>query len=199
MKKLSILLLSVLSFSFNAKAEKIKLIIDAAHGGKDAGAKAANGETESQLCLAFAEALQEHAAKNNIEVVMVRTADEYVSLEQRNTYKPEPGVKSYFVSFHMNSENTHSARGAQIIYYSKSPQAGASRRVAEKLVNGFNMINDIGTTLSDKGSALVIKNSEIPAVIIEPGYISNEQDLRKLKDKGIQQEVAMLVVKAVTE
>lgn len=199
MKKTALIFAAILALSVNAKAEKIKLIVDAAHGGKDAGARAATGEKESDLCLQYALAIQEEAAKKNIEVVLVRTTDEYQSLEQRNNFKPETGVKTYYIAFHMNAENSKTARGAVIQYNGKTKDAASAKTFAEKLQNGFNLINDIGTQINSDCKALVVKTSEVPAVIIEPGYISNEQDLRKLKDKGIQQEVAMLVVKAASE
>lgn len=199
MKKISILLLSALSLSFNVKAEKIKLIIDAAHGGQDAGAKAATGEKESDLSMQFAKALQEEATKNNMEVVLVRNSDEFKALNQRNTFKPEAGVKAYYISFHMNAENSKTVRGAIIQYNGNAKDAASAQSFAEKLKDGFNLINDIGTKVNGECKAIVVKNSEIPAVIIEPGYMSNEQDLRKLKDKGIQQEIAMLIVKVAAE
>lgn len=199
MKKTALIFAAILALSVNANAEKIKLIIDAAHGGKDAGATAVSGEKESDLCLQYAQILQQEAAKQNMEVILVRTDDEYKTLEQRNNFKPEAGVKTYYISFHMNAENSRTMRGAVIQYNSKAKDGASAKAFAEKLQSGFNMINDIGTQINSDSKALVVKTSEIPAVIIEPGYISNEQDLRKLKDKGIQQEVAMLVVKAISE
>lgn len=199
MKKTALIFAAILALSVNAKAEKIKLIIDAAHGGTDAGAKSANGDKESELCLQFANALKDEAAKNDIEVVMVRTTDEYKTLSERNNFKPEAGVKSLYISFHMNTESSNTARGAVIQYNGKAKDAAATKLVAEKLQSSFNRLNDIGTVINENCKAMVIKNSDIPAILIEPGYVSNEQDLRKLKDKGIQQEMAMLIVKDIME
>ncbi|MFN4247764.1 MAG: N-acetylmuramoyl-L-alanine amidase [Flavipsychrobacter sp.] len=199
MKKTALIFAAILALSVNAKAEKIKLIIDAAHGGTDAGAKSANGDKESELCLQFANALKDEAAKNDIEVVMVRTTDEYKTLSERNNFKPEAGVKSLYISFHMNTESSKTARGAVVQYNSKAKDAAAAKLVAEKLQSSFNRLNDIGTVINENCKAMVIKNSDIPAILIEPGYVSNEQDLRKLKDKGIQQEMAMLIVKDIME
>jgi len=199
MKKIAFVFAAFLALSTTATAQKTKLIIDAAHGGADGGAKSANGDKESDLCLQFAQALETEAAKKNIEVVMVRTADEYKTLNTRNTFKPEAGTKTYFISFHMNTESTKTQRGATIRYSGKAKDAETTKAFAEKLMNGFNLINDMGTVINNESNAMIVKNSEIPAVIIEPGYISNVDDLRKMKDKGIQQEVAMLVLKAATE
>ncbi|MBN8670632.1 MAG: N-acetylmuramoyl-L-alanine amidase [Chitinophagales bacterium] len=199
MKKTALIFAAILALSVNAKAEKIKLIIDAAHGGTDAGAKSANGDKESELCLQFANALKDEAAKNDIEVVMVRTTDEYKTLSERNNFKPEAGVKSLYISFHMNTESSKTARGAVVQYNSKAKDAAAAKLVAEKLQSSFNRLNDIGTVINENCKAMVIKNSEIPAILIEPGYVSNEQDLRKLKDKGIQQEMAMLIVNDIKQ
>lgn len=199
MKKTALIFAALLALSANAKAEKIKLIIDAAHGGTDAGAKSTNGDKESDLCMQFANALKNEASKKNIDVVMVRTADEYKALSERNNFKPEAGVKSLYISFHMNAEDSKTARGAVIQYNGKAKDAAATRVVAEKLQSSFNRLNDMGTVINENCKAMVIKSSEIPAIIIEPGYVSNQQDLRRLKDKGIQQEMAMLIVKDIME
>ncbi len=199
MKKIALVFTALLALSASVKAEKIKLIIDAAHGGNDAGARAVTGEKESDLCLQFANALKDEATKKNIDVVMIRTADDYKTLNERNTFKPEAGVKSLYISFHMNSENTKTARGAVIQYNGKAKDAAASRLVAEKLQSSFNRLNDMGTQIDENCKAMVIKNSEIPAILIEPGYMSNEHDLRRIKDKGIQQEMAMLIIKDIVE
>ncbi|OSZ78768.1 hypothetical protein CAP35_11120 [Chitinophagaceae bacterium IBVUCB1] len=200
MKKLTLLLLATLCLSLNTQAQKIKLIIDAAHGGQDAGATAVlTADKESDLCLQFAQALQEEAQKKEIEVVMVRSEDEYVALQDRNNNQPEDGVKSYYISFHMNAGTTGNERGAAIQYNGKSPHADQLKQLADKLKAGFNRINLIGTLVNDNCGAMVIKNSQIPAVLIEPGYITNNEDLRSLKEKSTQQEIAMLIVKAITE
>ncbi len=199
MKKTALIFAAIFALSVNTKAEKIKLIIDAAHGGTDAGAKSTNGDKESDLCMQFANALKNEASKKNIDVVMVRTADEYKALSERNNFKPEAGVKSLYISFHMNAEDSKTARGAVIQYNSKAKDAAATRVVAEKLQSSFNRLNDMGTVINENCKAMVIKSSEIPAIIIEPGYVSNQQDLRRLKDKGIQQEMAMLIVKDIME
>ncbi len=199
MRKIVFIFSTLIALSVTAKAEKIRLIIDAAHGGQDAGAVAIGGDKESDICLQFAKTLQDEASKKNIDVVMVRSDDEYKMLNDRNNFKPEDGVKSYYISFHMNAENSKAERGAIIQYNGNAKGSASAKAFAEKLQTGFNLINNISTRINDKCKAMVVKNSEIPAVIIEPGYISNEQDLRKLKDKGIQQEVAMLVVKAAME
>jgi N-acetylmuramoyl-L-alanine amidase len=199
MKKLSIVL-ALSCVSFFSYGEKIKLVIDAAHGGQDAGAVSVSGDKESDVCMQFAQALADYAKTKNIDVVLTRSGkDEFVDLQKRTTFTADNGVKTYLISFHTDASNDHDLRGGSIIYSSLNTNAVASKALAEKMVGNLNRLNDIGTKLEDKKGVLILKNSPVPAIGISVGYISNSMDLTKLKDAGTQKELAALIVKAVTE
>lgn len=198
MKKLSIVLaLSCISlFSYG---EKIRLVIDAAHGGQDAGAVSVSGDKESDICLQYANALAEYAKTKNIDVTLTRHSnDEFVPLEQRTKYALENGVKTYFISFHTDMSANTETRGGSIMYSEQNANAKESKALAEKMAQNLNRLNDIATKLQPK-SIMVLKNSPAPAISISVGYISNSTDLQKLKDAGTQKELAGLIVKAITE
>jgi N-acetylmuramoyl-L-alanine amidase len=199
MKKLSIVL-ALSCVSFFSYGEKIKLVIDAAHGGQDAGAVSVSGDKESDLSMQFAQALADYAKTKNIEVVLTRSSNnENVTLDKRTNFKVEGGVKTYFISFHADASNDRNERGGSVMYSSQNVNADASKALAEKMVAKLNMLNDIGTRLEDKKGVMVLRNSPAPAIGIQVGYISNSMDLTKLKDAGTQKELAALIVKAVTE
>jgi N-acetylmuramoyl-L-alanine amidase len=198
MKRLSIIL-ALSCASFLSYGEKIRLVIDAAHGGQDAGAVSVSGDKESDLCMQFAQTLADYAKTKNIDVQLTRaSADESIPLDKRTGFQLEQGVKTYFISFHINDSKDPNERGGTITYSSQNADVKSSKALAEKMVDAMNMINDVGTRIDNKG-ILVLKNSPAPAIAINPGYISNATDLHKLKDEGTQRELAMLIVKAVTE
>ncbi len=198
MKRIFIALISFATLcSFN-EDKQVKLIIDAGHGGSDAGAISAAGDKESDLSLQFATALYTQAKLKNIEAVLTRSSDEYRTLTERANTQADADAKTFFVSFHMNTENSHQKRGGEVIYSGTNVNNVASKALAEKITAALNRLNSVPTVLTDK-NLVVLKDNAVPAIVVSPGYISNEQDLRKLKDPGIQKELAMLIVKAIQE
>jgi N-acetylmuramoyl-L-alanine amidase len=86
------------------------VVLDPGHGGKDPGARGVTGDDEKDITLAIAEQVAERLRPNaNLRVVLTRTDDRTVSLEQRTAIANAQGA-DLFVSIHANaSENTHLA------------------------------------------------------------------------------------------
>ncbi|MBS1774250.1 MAG: N-acetylmuramoyl-L-alanine amidase [Bacteroidetes bacterium] len=194
MKKLTMALLLCLA-SFFSYGEKIRLVIDAAHGGSDAGAVSATGEKESELNLQFAQALESYAKSKGIDVVMTRNNNEQEpTLDERTVTQTDAGTKTVLISFHTGVSTSKEMRGGSVIYSNTE----GSKELAEKLTSALNRLNNVATKMEHK-NIKVLRNSTVPAVSVSVGYISNNTDLKKLKDSGTQQELAMLIVKAITE
>src|SRR6476620_10782739 len=119
MKKLAIIL-ALSCTSFFSYGEKIRLVIDAAHGGSDAGAVSAAGDKESVICMQFAQALADYAKSKDIEVVLTRSSDEQtVPLDKRVKYTMTNDVKTYFISFHTENSKDMYDRGGSVMYSSQ--------------------------------------------------------------------------------
>lgn len=199
MKKLAIILALSCS-SFFSYAEKIRLVIDAAHGGNDAGAVSASGDKESAICMQFAQALADYAKAQHIEVTLTRSSDEQaVPLDQRIKYTVENGVKTYFISFHTDKSKDINTRGGSVMYSGQNPDAAGSKALAEIMAANLNRLNDIGTMVKENNSIVVLRNNPAPAVAISVGFISNKTDLIKLKDAATQKELAALIVKSLID
>ncbi len=116
---------------------KGRVVLDAGHGGDDAGAVGANGTKEKDLTLALAKRLKWYLAQvlPNVEVVLTREQDRYVGLEERvkiaNSFKGD-----LFLSLHINSNDNREASGFEI--YSLDV---ASDRHAERLAARENTQN----------------------------------------------------------
>lgn len=201
MRKLitTILGLSIILLSVDAYGQKIKLIIDAGHGGKDAGAKSKAGDKESDLTLLMAETLQKMAQENNIETVMTRTKkDQTLTHEQRSGYKPENGYKVYYISLHMDKDKNTSTRGNKLYYNTKALNSATSVKLAERIGIGLQRLNG-NTYKKEDNEAIILKRNSVPTVMVYYGYATNPQDVKMAKDPGYQREVSMLIIRSIFE
>ena len=103
-----------------------RIVIDAGHGGHDPGAQA-NGIDESELTLDVAQRLQKLLeAQPGVAVVLTRTSDEYIALEERTAIANREGA-DLFLSIHANASKEPSAHGIETYFlnFATNPTAEA--------------------------------------------------------------------------
>lgn len=150
-----------------------KLVIDLGHGGKDPGAVGQNKTHESDVVLAIGKELNELLKNYKVEVKFTRLSDKYLSLTERcklsNDFKAD-----YFLSIHINSATDKTVRGVEVWQYSNKNES----------LNRFsnNLCNDISKFLNIRNRGLkiskslsVLKNTTMPAALVEVDFISNAQ------------------------
>lgn len=190
MKKL-LTLSAFLLFSGLAIAQQRTLVIDAGHGGSDQGAIAPTGISEQFINLQLAQALQTEATKNGWNVVMTRnTTEEGPTLEARAAIRNKYKKDAVFISIHGNAAEDMSKNGMQIHYDAAN---AASKAVAERMQSTFTKEQP---SIGDK-DAIVLKNSSIPAIIVEPGYVTNMVELQIMTTKGEQIQFAQRLLEAL--
>lgn len=155
-----------------------KLVIDLGHGGTDPGAIGLNKTNESDVVLAIGKELNELLKGCNLEVKFTRLSDKYISLQERsniaNDFKAD-----YFLSIHINSASDKSVRGVEVWQYSNKNEK--LNKFSNDLCNDISKIFKIrnrGLKLSKYLS--VLRNTTMPAALIEVDFISNcqaEKDL----------------------
>jgi N-acetylmuramoyl-L-alanine amidase len=149
-----------------------KVILDAGHGGYDAGAMY-NGRLEKTDNLDLTLAVGEILANNGVDVYHTRVQDVYVSPLQRAQMANEEGA-DLFVSIHRNSSpSPNTYNGVQTLIYNE----GGIKEEAEELINmnlenlGFqNLGVDVRTDLA------VLRRTDLPAMLIEVGFINTQAD-----------------------
>lgn len=155
-----------------------RLVIDLGHGGHDPGAIGPNKTHEADVVLAIGNELNELLKGYELEVKFTRLSNVYLSLSERakiaNNFKAD-----YFLSIHINSATDSSVRGVEVWQYSnKNDKLNKfSNGLCEDVAKIFNVRNR-GIKLSQKFS--VLKNTNMPAALIEVDFISNanaEKDL----------------------
>lgn len=188
------------------ESQKQIVVIDPGHGGSDPGAVSNDGINEADLNLQIAQKLKELFEEQGYFVKLTRESDKDVSLASRvwiaNDLKAQ-----FFISIHMNSANLDingkycSAHGTETFYYRDSEEG---MRLAE-LVQ-YNVVSALETrdrgikkdTESEQGSLYVlVHNTKMPAVLVEPGFICNEEDIQKLTGSSEQMQLASAISQAV--
>ena len=168
-----------------------RLVIDLGHGGHDPGAIGVNKTHESDVVLAIGKELNELLKGYELEVKFTRLSDVYLSLSERakiaNDYKAD-----YFLSIHINSATDSSVRGIEVWQYSnKNDKLNKfSNDLCENVAKIFNVRNR-GVKLSQKLS--VLKNTDMPAALIEVDFISNVNAEKDLKISSNIKSVALAI------
>ena len=168
-----------------------RLVSDLGHGGHDPGAIGVNKTHESDVVLAIGKELNELLKGYELEVKFTRLSDVYLSLSERakiaNDYKAD-----YFLSIHINSATDKSVRGVEVWQYSnKNDKLNKfSNDLCENVAKIFNVRNR-GVKLSQKLS--VLKNTDMPAALIEVDFISNVNAEKDLKISSNIKSVALAI------
>ncbi len=179
------------------------ILIDAGHGGADAGASA-NGVSEKEINLSVAKKLKEHIEANGGTVVMTReedcsTADgkengswKVADLKKRKSMASETGA-DIFISIHMNKFPQEKYKGAQVFYSGDNEE---SRLLGEAIQKALPEILGDGNTRAAKksdGNIFILKGAFIPSVVVECGFLSNKEESELLKNEGYQDKVAYAI------
>lgn len=166
------------------------IFLDAGHGGKDPGALG-NGIKEKDIALAVALNTGEILKKHNIDVKYSRTTDIYVSLSDRANMANNSNADA-FLAFHCNSFNGN-FKGIETYSYPGS----AKGAVLAKCIHDSVIENGVYTTNRGTRTAnfAVLRETKMPATLIEMGFIDNPQDDKILKNK--QDDLAEAIAEGI--
>ncbi|MBR2069774.1 MAG: N-acetylmuramoyl-L-alanine amidase [Candidatus Gastranaerophilales bacterium] len=176
-----------------------KVVLDPGHGGSDCGAIALeNKYYEKTINLEVAKLIQEKLMKKDVYVYMTRTKDETLTLEDRVNYANEINPDIY-VSIHANSTLQEVSYGLEVHYY-KDDSIDLANTIHDNFANQKNLRKwetvDRGVI---KSRFYVINHTEMPAVLIEMGFISNRTERDKLNTKERKEQIADSIAKGILE
>lgn len=191
--------------------EELVLVIDPGHGGFDPGAVAADGTAESLINLAVGLQMEELAQLLGIPSDMTRREDVSTenevnaSVRQRKNADLKNRVEQVnsvsggmLVSLHQNSlPQVPSVHGAQVFY----GEAEGSQALAETVQAALNStINDRAKEVKAAGSGVyLLKNAQIPAILVECGFLSNSDETALLNTQTHQTRLALTILSAVLQ
>lgn len=174
------------------------IVIDPGHGGFDAGASA-NGVEEKEVNLAVSQYLRGYIEQGGGVAVLTRIED--VSTAETNTqghsakksdlsarkHLSQTAEADIFVSIHMNKFPQAQYKGAQVFYSENGKRLGEEIQAALKEV--LNDGNERSAKKTD-GGIFILKDTSVPSVIVECGFLSNPQEAELLMQETYRKKVA---------
>ena len=173
-----------------------KIVIDPGHGGNDAGAIGPTGVMEKTVTLNVARELRKLLEAEGAQVIMTREGDTTVSAKGAKASDIEElGARcevanrvgaDIFISIHADSFTRPEARGTTGYYYSKST-SGRGQKLADCIRR--NLVEQLGTPSrgTQPCNFYVVKHTDMPATLIELGFISNKEEEKLLSsDEGVK-------------
>ncbi|KAF0134470.1 MAG: N-acetylmuramoyl-L-alanine amidase [Candidatus Saganbacteria bacterium] len=161
-----------------------KIVVDAGHGGNDPGAISPNGIFEKEINLKVALILENMLKKKGAKVYMIRRSDKKVQLKDIVEFNNSIGADAY-IGVHFNSMFNAKANGTETHYYTSESYNLASA-VHKRILKGIRR-QDRGLR---KTMLYTIHHSYMPAIIVEPIYMTHFQDGLLINSKSFQKELA---------
>jgi len=173
--------------SLYAQSGKIKVYIDAGHGGYDPGA-VRFGLNEKDANLDIALRLKSKLEAKGYAVVMTRTNDAYSTLDERVNKANSSGA-DIFISIHNNAALSEYAHGTET-YWCANGVTGSSQ-LAGYVQN--NLVKQIGRANRGVKTAnfRVIKYTKMPAALVECAFVSNPTEAALLKTADFREKCAV--------
>ena len=175
-------------------SDRPRIIIDPGHGGDDPGTIGIGGVREKDIILPISLDVAEILRKQDIEVIMTRDSDYFVSLQGRTDMANNIDA-DLFVSIHANAINLSrpDVNGLETYYYQNG------RRLAE--VIHWSILN--GVEIDNRGIRrarfYVLRHSAMPAVLVEVGFLTGAVDNSRLKDPDHRRRMAEAIANGIMQ
>lgn len=171
------------------------VVLDPGHGGEDEGC-AKEGVLEKEINLKIALLVQKKLNDMGYQVIMTRETDIYMAKEMRVQMANEYPADIY-VSIHQNASEEVEANGLEV-WYDGNNEGKDSIRLAQLLQQ--QTVKSTGAAereLQGESTLHVIQKTNMPACLIETGFLSNEEERSKLITPEYQEQVASGIAQGI--
>ncbi len=197
------------SANASLSAQNITVVIDPGHGGRDGGAVGKDGTLEKDLNLAVALKLKALLETMDIQVVMTRDTDIELA-DPDSPHKKADDLNArlqlaqsqenaVFISIHMNNFPIEKYRGLQV-YYSENHTRSLTlaQTVQDTAQNALRNTDD--RKVKPAGDSIyLMSHLTIPAILVECGFLSNEDERELLKSEDYQKKLTLCLYAALLE
>lgn len=184
-------------------SNKTNLVIDAGHGGIDAGTIGVDGTNEKVINLSIAQKLYDFASVSGISCNLVRDGDYLVyndnsDKSRSDLYNRMDYINSIdnstLISIHQNHFENEAEWGTQIWY---SPNDDLSKILADDILSitkDFLQKENRRENKKSDNSYYLLYKAQVPSVMVECGFMSNNEENSKLQDDNYQSKMAYSIM-----
>lgn len=185
----------VINLNMYEKRQKKIIVIDAGHGGKDFGATK-DDLSEKYLISQISKKIKALYSDSDVSIHFTRSEDEFISLKERtdfiNSISPD-----LVISLHINNNKNTDSNGFEIFITDKTDLIDKTKILAERLSSKLSK-----TQLKNRGLKTgpfwILKNSSCPSMVVELGFISNENDRKFIASEKGQTEIAKTILEFIS-
>ena len=204
---------------------KKTIVLDPGHGGNQPGARRPDGLREKEAALDFARILQTEL-KKDYRVQLTREGDYGIEIEQRTAVANQIDADA-LISIHAGGGFSRRTGGIWIYYFkdstgpvaaetSKELEAanedsvilwdriqlkhlGSSRLLAKSIQNRLAVLKEVSSCSVGDAPLLVLRGADMPAIVLEIGYLTNPADGKAIEDPAMLQRLAQAVAVGIQD
>lgn len=215
------------SYAANPFLNEIKtVVLDPGHGGHDNGVQGPSGTIEKSVALGLAQLIAGRL-KKNYKVILTRSDDYWIDIPGRTAVANHLKA-DLFISIHTGGSFLHQAKGITIFYYKElsghaletdvdsskpgnagNPQAfwdniqaghiASSKALAQIMQNNINNQLKFPKSKIQNADLMVLKGADMPAILIEVGYLTNPGDEKKLQSPEVLSDFATEICNGIDD
>ncbi len=188
------------------------IILDAGHGGEDGGAVAPDGTMEKDLNLVIANTIASYFELFGIPYIPVRTTDESVCDPGLTTVRERKRSdilnryalindtpNSVLLSIHQNMFSEPKYNGTQVFYAGGDANSEQLASLIRDSVLTALQPDNTRAIKPSTDSIYLLYHAKTTSVLVECGFLSNENELQKLKDEAYESQISYYIFKAMLQ
>ena len=181
----------------NVKQNRFLVVLDPGHGGSDPGAIGIGGIRETDVVLEVSKIVKKLLSDKGVKVVLTRKNEIDLDLPPRVSFANNTDA-DIFVSIHANASRgkRRDINGLETFYY----RLGRGRLLAKKIQKQILRVSPGSPDRGVKqGRYYVIKNTSMPAVLVEIGFLTGRLDARRLEKTTHRKRLAYAIAKGILD
>ncbi len=187
------------------------IVIDAGHGGEDAGAIGTNGTLEKDINLCISLQLSDILRSMGYQTVLTRSED-ILLYDKSSNYHGQKKVQdlatrkaiteqyenAVFVSIHMNAFPIEKYHGTQVYYSQNNPQSQQLAKTIQTVTTSTLQPENTRKIKPSDGNIYLLDHLDCAAVLVECGFLSNAEECARLSDEAYQKKMALTLAFSIT-